>query len=55
MRRSEFQDGIMVCDDTGCVIISPNAEPSLQEVTDKEIKWRQQLEKGMSTFDITCN
>lgn len=58
--KKEFESSILVCDDTGIVRVPSEAMTdefmrSLKEVRQRERLWKEELEKGKSTFDITCS
>jgi len=57
--ESELDGGIMVCDICGCVAIRPEElteelYQSLEHIKHREIGWFVALERGFSTFEITC-
>jgi len=45
----------VVCDDTGAVYFKKFLSPEkIRHIKEKEILWKQQLDSGMSTFQIVC-
>lgn len=57
--RRTHQDGIMVCDASGVALIEPgqinkDTYNRLVSIKEREREWMRKLQKGMSTFEITC-
>lgn len=58
-RRVQFQGGIIIADDTACVLIHPRdmIEPTifaLEAIAEREREWFAKLDSGLNTFEITC-
>lgn len=57
--KFKYQGGIMVCDDTGAVMIetghvTQDTYQKLVKIKEREQDWYEKLKKGLSTFEITC-
>lgn len=60
LERRKYQGGVMVCDDTGCTLIPPyllteQTLANLFVIRDREADWYSRMQRGESTFDITCD
>lgn len=50
-----LRDTNIVCDDTGVVYFKKNLPlERIEQIQEKEILWQNQLNLGMSTFEIVC-
>jgi regulator of RNase E activity RraA len=57
--KEKYDNGIVVCDDTGVVVVTKEdmtdeLMSKLEYVKNREEKWYKMLEEGKSTFEITC-
>jgi 4-hydroxy-4-methyl-2-oxoglutarate aldolase len=57
--ESSIEGGIMVCDDSGVVVIDPNllTQDTLDKMhmmKDREARWFKAMADGLSTFEIVC-
>jgi len=51
-------EGILVCDDTGVVIISRSSQDGilekLEHIRQREMRWHREVSEGKTTFEVVC-
>jgi len=57
--KEKIHGGILVCDDCGCVLISPQQIDQqllekLKKASKQEAHWQAAMDQGYTTFEITC-